>query len=278
MNKDIKVFVADVDGTLRSRTNPIPGPLTISAFEEMHKRGYVLGIASGRPLWQGLKDHHKEWKMSFQFDYLIGMNGGEIWTKEDDQIRTYDPLTREQLKQIVTTFKDIKGTNPFVYRNKMEVTRYVDDELIESCKRHSCTYEVCSSDEDLYAEETGKILYRCKTEETALYLEKLGKEKFSPEIASFRTGPDLVELQNSCVSKGSGITTYCKTHNIPLDSVIGFGDAENDIEMLKAVGYSVALKDGMDNVKAITNEVTEYEAGEDGVGHYLWDHILKESD
>jgi Cof subfamily protein (haloacid dehalogenase superfamily) len=278
MNKDIKVFVADVDGTLRSRTRPLPGPLTISAFEEMHKQGYLLGIASGRPLWQSLKDHYKEWKLSFQFDFLIGMNGGEIWTKENDQKRTYHPLTRDQLEQIVTTFKDIKGINPFVYREGCELTRYVDDEIIQSSLRHSCRFEACTSDADLYSEDTGKILYRCETEEIALYLEKLGKEKFSDEIACFRTSPKLVELQNSIVSKGSGITTYCKTHNIPLESVIAFGDAENDIEMLKVVGHSVALKDGMPNVKAITNDITEYDAGEDGVGHYLWNHLLKESD
>lgn len=64
MKKNFKVFVADVDGTLRSRTVRIPQKETIQAFEKMHQEGMIVGIASGRPLWQGLKDHHKEWKLS----------------------------------------------------------------------------------------------------------------------------------------------------------------------------------------------------------------------
>ena len=84
-----------------------------------------------------------------------------------------------------------------------------------------------------------------------------------------------IEFQNKTVSKGSGIIQYCNDHNIPLDEVIGFGDAENDIEMLRAVGWSVALSDGMDDVKSITNDVTKYDSSNDGVGHYLWDNIIQ---
>jgi len=57
----MKMFIADIDGTLRGRTRHVPGPLTLQAFEEMHQKGIILGIASGRPLWQGVSDHYKEW-------------------------------------------------------------------------------------------------------------------------------------------------------------------------------------------------------------------------
>lgn len=50
MKKNFKVFVADVDGTLRSRTVRIPQKETIQAFEKMHQEGMIVGIASGRPL------------------------------------------------------------------------------------------------------------------------------------------------------------------------------------------------------------------------------------
>lgn len=83
-----------------------------------------------------------------------------------------------------------------------------------------------------------------------------------------------MELQNTSVTKGSGITHFCHEHNIPFSSVIAFGDAENDIEMLKCAGWSVCLKNGMDDVKAITDDITEYTSSEDGVGKYLFQHIL----
>ena len=274
MKKNFKVFVADVDGTLRSRTVRIPQKETIQAFEKMHQEGMIVGIASGRPLWQGLKDHHKEWKLSFQFDFLIGMNGGEIWEKSTNKTTQYNPLTVEQLKAIVETFKDIQGINPFVYRDGYELSRYIDDEIIQSGLRHSCKVEACTSDADLYAEPTGKILYRCDSIEIADELEHLGKTILPKEIACFKTNDTLVELQNASVTKGSGITHFCHEHNIPFSSVNAFGDAENDIEMLKCAGWSVCLKNGMDDVKDITDDITEYASSEDGVGKYLLKNIL----
>lgn len=274
MKKEIRLFVADVDGTLRTRNNPIPPKETLNAFEEMHKQGYLLGIASGRPLWQGLKDHYKEWKLSFQFDFLIGMNGGEIWTKENNQTRIYNPLTKEQLKSIVLALHHEKGVNPFVYRDNMELSRYIDDEMILSSQRHGNALKAVSDESELWEQETGKILYRCDTEQTATRIEQIGKMLFAPDIACFKTSPKLVELQNSIVSKGSGLMTYCHSHNISLEHVIAFGDAENDIEMLKCAGWSVALKDGMRQVKDISDDITEVDAGDGGVGVYLWNHLL----
>lgn len=61
-----------------------------------------------------------------------------------------------------------------------------------------------------------------------------------------------------------------------MKNVIAFGDAENDIAMLQTAGWSVALKNGMDDVKEIANDITSYPCDEDGVGHYLWDHVLNQ--
>lgn len=276
MNKEIKVFVADVDDTLRGRKKRIPGTLTLSAFEEMHKRGIIVGIASGRPLWQGVTDHYKEWKLSFQFDFLIGMNGGQIWTKESNEKKVYNPLTCEELKEIVTSFNSIPNVNPFVYREGYELSRYIDDEMIQSGMRHGCRVECVSDESELWSEPTGKILYRMPTIPEAEKLEEYGKELFGDRIACFRTGRELVELQNPSIHKGFGIQTYCTEKGISLDNVIAFGDAENDIQMLECVGWSVALKNAMEPVKAITDDITTYEADEDGVGHYLWHHLLNQ--
>lgn len=271
--KKIKVFVADVDGTLRSFKKRLPGEVLTSAFEEMHKRGYVLGIASGRPLWQHVRDHYEEWGLSFQFDFLMGMNGGEIWTKKTNETKEYSPLTKDQLKKIILALKNEKGVNPFVYREGMELAKKVDDEMIRSGKMHGCLIKEASDVSELYSEQTGKILYRCDSKEIALHIDEIGRN-IDPEIAAFRTGPQLVEFQNKCISKGSGIAQFCKDNGYTLDEVIGFGDAENDIEMLKVVGWSVAVKDAMKEVKEVVDDITAYNADEDGVGHYLWDHIL----
>lgn len=71
MNKQqVSLIIADVDNTLRGIREELfvngENIHTIStglkhAFMELHERGVRLAIASGRPLWQELMDHHTEW-------------------------------------------------------------------------------------------------------------------------------------------------------------------------------------------------------------------------
>ena len=272
----MKLFIADIDGTLRSKGSMIPGPLTRQAFEEMHQEGMILGIASGRPLWQGVTNHHTEWGLSFQFDFLIGMNGGEIWTKDTNERKEYNLLSTDTLKEIVTALHHFAGINPFVYRQGSELSLYLDEATKRSGVRHGCPVFECKEEADLYSEPTAKILYRCDTVAIADEVETYARQYFGSRIACFKTGPELVELQLPQVNKGEGLKLYCQPHHIDLKDVIAFGDAENDIEMLKIAGTSVCLKDSMDDAKAASNFVTDYDCDEDGVGHYLYDHHLIE--
>ena len=48
-----------------------------------------------------------------------------------------------------------------------------------------------------------------------------------------------------------------KELGIDIKEVICIGDGGNDIEMLKRAGMAVAMKNGMDEVKAIANYITE---------------------
>jgi hydroxymethylpyrimidine pyrophosphatase-like HAD family hydrolase len=105
-------------------------------------------------------------------------------------------------------------------------------------------------------------------------VEAYARDLFGSRIACFKTGSELVELQLPLVNKGEGLKMYCEPHQIDLKDVIAFGDAENDIEMLKIAGMSVCLKDGMDDAKAASDAVTEHICDDDGVGHYLYDHHL----
>ena len=58
------------------------------------------------------------------------------------------------------------------------------------------------------------------------------------------------------------------TLNFNMDKIIAFGDAENDLDMLKKVGHPVV----MENAQAIVKDSINNRAGknsEDGVAKYL---------
>ena len=275
-----KMFIADVDNTLRGfkmpkdgktappKEVPIPGPKTREALNKMHEEGMIVGIASGRPLWQEVTSHAKDWKLDFEFDYCIGMNGGEIVFKGDNTVYRNYPLSSEQLKTITEAFKDLKGTTPFVYREGYELALEVDENMKKAAIKHHT--DIRQADlSGLCSQPTGKILYRCESSQRALEVEAYGKKIFGDSLLCFKTGPALVEIQDPRVHKGLGMELAAKHFGIDLKDVIAFGDAGNDIEMLETAGFSVCLENGMPEAKEKSDDVTQYPAYDDGVGKYI---------
>lgn len=282
MKTSYKMFIADVDNTLRGfkerpggkmqppTTIPTPGPKTLEALAKMHEQGMIVGIASGRPLWQEVETHDEDWGLNFHFDYCIGMNGGEIKFKGDDKVYKNYPLSCDQLKYITDTFKDLEGATPFVYRDGFELALEVDEEMKKSGIKHHCDIVQASGLDELCSKPTGKILYRCVSNERALEIEAYGKKVFGDKLLCFKTGPSLVEIQDPRVHKGLGCKLVAEHFGIDLNDVIAFGDAGNDIEMLEIAGHSVCLSNGMPEAKEKANDITEFAAYEDGVGEYIF--------
>ncbi len=273
---EIKLLIADVDGTLASRKTRKPGPLTIQALQQLRKEGVLLCVASGRPLWQNLESHYQDWGMGEQFDYLIGMNGGEIWSKKTNTVQEFHPLLPEDIQEIICTMNALEHVNPFIYYDRdVMLSQFADEEMMASALRHQSEDRICKDRSELWQKPTGKVLFRCHSEENAQKAMDYALEKFGSRFAVFKTGLSLLEIQYPDVSKGSGLLQVCKEAGIGLEQVIAFGDAENDIEMLKIAGTSVCLQNGMEDVKEICDAVTEYTVDEDGVGRYLFAKYLK---
>ena len=62
-------------------------------------------------------------------------------------------------------------------------------------------------------------------------------------------------------------------NNIGLEHIISFGNAENDISMLSETGYSVAVSNAAEHVKAVSHEVCGHH-NEDGVAHWIEKNLL----
>ena len=83
----------------------------------------------------------------------------------------------------------------------------------------------------------------------------------------------LAMIQPKGVDKGSGLRGLCQTLDIPLDAVVGFGDDRNDIPLLSACGWGVAVANALPEVKNAAREVCPSNE-EDGVARWLEAHLL----
>ena len=69
------------------------------------------------------------------------------------------------------------------------------------------------------------------------------------------TGKVILTLTASTASKGDALNAACRYLNITTDEVIAFGDSENDIEMFRAAGASVAMGQADERTKAAATTV-----------------------
>lgn len=62
--------------------------------------------------------------------------------------------------------------------------------------------------------------------------------------------PYFLELAALDVSKGSGLAFVAAHLGVPLERALAFGDGENDLELLDAAGYGVAVEGGHEELLA----------------------------
>eukprot|EP00322_Chrysochromulina_rotalis_P006442 CAMPEP_0115841192 /NCGR_PEP_ID=MMETSP0287-20121206/7163_1 /TAXON_ID=412157 /ORGANISM="Chrysochromulina rotalis, Strain UIO044" /LENGTH=283 /DNA_ID=CAMNT_0003294833 /DNA_START=221 /DNA_END=1072 /DNA_ORIENTATION=+ len=74
-----------------------------------------------------------------------------------------------------------------------------------------------------------------------------------------------IEFVDQAVNKAAAIERLCEISCVPLTSVVAFGDAMNDVEMLGRVGLGVAMQNARDAVKAAADETCAYTNDQDGV-------------
>ncbi len=99
------------------------------------------------------------------------------------------------------------------------------------------------------------------------------KARFSPSLTITRTHPRLVEGTAQGVDKGLGVLHLCKLLNINPQRVLAIGDSDNDIPMLEAVGFGVAMGNSTSGVVAAA-KYTAPSVENDGVAVVLQELIL----
>ncbi len=105
--------------------------------------------------------------------------------------------------------------------------------------------------------------------------EETGFEKYIPDGCRFArwcdNGVDIISDQGG---KAEGIKYFCNLYGIPQNEIMAFGDAENDIDMLKTAEIGVAMENGGDCVRKIADYVTSG-VDDDGIGKALrYFHII----
>ena len=269
-----KAVLADIDGTLCVKGGQL-GPQTKKALLSLHEAGVLLGLATGRAINQRVFTMRDFWGLPFQFDVMIGMNGGQLWTADDPHVKNFHLLSEDTMREILAKMRPL-DLNALIYEDEHMVAMRLDIFQEESMKRNKTEVIFTNGDEErLCVRPNNNILFRYdpgREAEVLAYAETITCDKYR----GMRTAPGCLEFMDPRVNKGEGLRQYAANAGIPLSEIMAFGDNDNDAEMLGEAGHGVCLKNGSDASKRLADVITEYPCEEDGLGRYLYDHWLGE--
>ncbi|MBQ3459447.1 MAG: HAD family hydrolase [Solobacterium sp.] len=269
----VTTIVADIDGTLVNKGESIM-PITKAALEKLHQEGVLLGLSTGRKINSSMFNRAKDWGLSFNFDVIIGMNGGQLWDKDHEEIESYYLLSTADMKEIIERMAPL-NLNVMIYEDDHMVTLHFDDMIHASMQRNHIEVIVTDGDTDrLCVRPNYNVLFRFdpeRSEEVAAFAKTVDCERYH----GIMTSPGIIEFMDPRVNKGMALHKYSERNNIPIEEIMAFGDMDNDKEMLKEAGWGVCLLNGSDISKSMSDAVTEYPCTEDGMGRYLEQYVLK---
>ena len=238
MNK--KYIFFDIDGTL---TNDNPGGIVLDstkqAIKKLQENGHFVAIASGRAHW-----------MAMDACEMTGINnlvhdGGNGLTL-NGQLQYIKPLDRklsltliDELLKNDLSFEVVIDDTPIHYTHTPKPGSIWQIEVIENLDYHGL--------KDIY-----KIFINLNYQETLAY----------PKVMDLCHELGYMFYPNTGViveptDKYQGIEEMVHLVGGDLNEIVVFGDGTNDISMFKKAPMSIAMANGVDELKAIATFVTK---------------------
>ena len=244
----------DMDGTLLShRTNSVPAS-ALRALAELRARGITVGLATGRS-YHELVDLNIP---DLTFDVLLTLNG-QLVVDNENRYLAGNPLTGAALRAVLALFEAREVPTILIQLDRQYVN-FINEDLVSA---HRATHTSLPE----LGTYTGGEVFQAMLFANGERLAELAAQL--PDCDVTRWDDTAVDVNApSDGGKADGIARWCQAQGVDIADVIAFGDAENDITMLRAAGTGVALGNATPEAKAAADYVTD-DIDADGVWNAL---------
>lgn len=255
----LPAFFFDIDGTLLHYPSGLTeiSPKTKEALDKL-RINHPTFIASGRT-----KCFIDEKILSYPFDGFVTCNGAYVEYQNNCVYK--HPMALDSLLASLKVADEIDAVVYLESRDHMYVYNSNNPLHADFAYRWGMNPEVVVTDFDPKEIEVyiGMIVVG-KEEDCAVIMERL-----SPYFeVSQHVNQLSFDLTLKGQSKAVGIDEVMKYFNGTLQDAWAFGDANNDIEMISAVGHGIAMGNAVEAIKEIADDIT-LPAWEDGIAYTL---------
>ena len=248
-NRKIALVLADVDGTLVTEEK-ILTKRARDAVSALQDKGIRFAITSGRP----------PLGMAMLFDALdietpiAGFNGG-LFVERDLTILDEKIVPAEVARQAIDLMR-AHDLDTWVYSgNDWLITKAIAPHVAREAWTVKFQPKVVADVRE-HLQQVAKVVGVSDDLEKVQRCEAEAQAAFGQHATATRSQPYYLDVTNKNANKGA-VVEYLSQHiGVPEAEVATIGDQPNDVLMFKRSGFSIAMDNASDEVKAQAAAVT----------------------
>ena len=258
MRNHIKIIFFDIDGTLIDMERKVISERTVETLCRLQENGIKICVATGRPPIS-LPDFH-----GARFDAFLTFNGSFCYT--EDKVIYRNPIPNEDVHLIINNAAAIHRPVSIATAKRMSANGK-DQDLIDYYAISRQEVTVSDDFAQLADQEIYQIMMGCYPEEYPKVMKNVRHAKIA---AWWDRAVDIIPASGG---KGIGVQKILEHFQLSPDEAAAFGDGDNDIEMLQAVGTGIAMANASANLKQAADVLCK-DVREDGVYMYCKENGL----
>lgn len=248
--RKISLVLADVDGTLVNEEKVLTQRAQ-RAVKALQEAGIRFAITSGRPP-RG---------MAMLFDALnietpvAGFNGG-LFVERDLTILKEKTVPVDVARAAIALMRE-QGLDAWIYRgNDWLITKlHAPHVAREAWTVKFAPKVVPDLTEEL--QEVTKIVGVSDDHGKVERCEAAAQAAFGSQATATRSQPYYLDVTNKAANKGAVVEYLVQHVGVPAEEIATIGDQPNDLLMFERSGFSIAMGNASDEVKARASAVTD---------------------
>lgn len=266
--QEVRLVVSDIDGTLVNHAKELT-PRARAAIAGLAERGIGFTVTTARPP-VGLRGIFALLGMKVT---AAAVNGGAVVDGDLNLIeeKLLDPDTARRAVSLLRQ----QGLDPWLFT---DAHWYIRDPKGDNVPLETRTI----GQDPVVVDDFGPALY-------GRVLKIIGTSNDHPHLAACeallqrelgdsaiatRSQAYYLDVTHPLAHKGEAVASLARAFDVPLSAVLTIGDGTNDIPMLQAAGFSVAMGNGSDAVKAAAHAVTD-DCDHDGFAKAIERYVLQ---
>ncbi len=245
----IKLVISDIDGTLLHEGAQSLDPELFDIIRALKEKGILFAAASGRQYYnlRKLFDPVKD-----EIDYISENGGMYIIHGETHIPKTH---TEDFVKQFVTAVRQDPDCD-FTFSSQLTTFIEPGGVFFEKKFTKTANYSITMSEDVLSEGILPMKLAICNANGIDSSIDKY-VDLFSGQVHIVTSGNMWMDFMPHGVNKGAALTHLIEELGIKPEECMAFGDQWNDLEMLKMVGVSYAMKNAAPGIAEHCTHTTD---------------------